>query len=310
MDSLLSDIPSMIRAMHIEEARGLLQVYLVSIFEKQTVLQQKFQELTSERDSLIARQVSGEVIEYIDVLIDSLNSEILKVHEALNLHETEFLRCVPQLGHIIVNITGWSYYDSVYRFKEDFVAAARGMARRVENLYVVDINGFIATYATVRGDGACFFRSFLTVLAYQEAGIVLPNDPEGIHEWIIRLKLLMCSHIQEIVKHNPHFEVNLQTIPHNGDVRSLQDYFSMFIRYDYQGTNYDCKILAVIFGKPIHVIRSRPSENEICQTFPPGRAEVHAIAEDHINILHQPGHYVAIVNIILCELHPAVPPEY
>jgi hypothetical protein len=184
------------------------------------------------------------------------------------------------------------------------------MARRSENLQMVHTDKFIASYATVRGDGACFFRSILTVLAYQLSGVVLPYDPEGIHEWIIRLKLLMCAHIQKTVQGNPQFEIDLQSIPENGAVRTLAEYFVRFIDPTYHGTNYDCKILASMFGKPIHVIRATPEYGQTHETFPPGREVINAIAKDHIKLLYQPGHYVAIVEVIYCLLSPAIAPEF
>lgn len=312
MDSLLCEVPSMMRSRQFEEARAILQVFLVSIFATLTVLLQRYQTLENERDALIASEQSGNKNEDFDVRKNSFASAIQIAKEEQELHQAEFRSCGPQLGHAITTITGQHYTDTVDRFKADFATAVHGMAHRFEELQSIEIPGFCATYATVRGDGSCLFRAFLTVLAFQLVGVVLPNDPEGMMEWIIRLKLLMCSHIQEIVRNNSHFAGELLSIPRNGTVCNLQDYFAKFICHGYHGTDYDCKILAGMFGKPIHVIQDKPGSVETHQTFPAGPGqELRAIELTDMFIVHQSGcHYVPVVHVVSCWLEPAVAPKY
>ena len=181
------------------------------------------------------------------------------------------------------------------------------MARRTEDLTMVNINGLSARYATVRGDGACLFRAFLTAFAYDLIRVVLPYDLERMHEWIFQLKFLMCDHIREMVRGNPQFWRDLQSIPANSAVRTLEDYFQLFLQTAYQGTNYDFKILADMFGKPIHVIRQYPSQYETHQSFLQG--EILSTEAGHIIIMYQSGHYVAIIYISHCKLLSAVVPE-
>jgi len=207
--------------------------------------------------------------------------------------------CVPTLQKYIINIPG----NSVERFIADFAIAASHMDRRTKDLSMVNINGFIASYATVIGDGACLFHAFLTALAHQLVGVVLPFDTSTmeIHGWILRLKLLMCDHILEN-KGEDFIEV-LRTIPENGTVNTLDDYFKKFLEPTYHGTNFDIEILSKMFGKPIHVIREEPTDWETHQSFLKG--QILSTEAGHINILFQPGHYVPIITIYDCSLRPA-----
>jgi hypothetical protein len=309
MNSLLGDIPWVLRANHFKEAHHMLLVFLISSFTAIARLQKEKEAFDSQRDGLIARKLGGLSIPNCKTKLSSLDTAIRDAKLRLEHLEAEYLSCEPKLGKIITSLTdGRNYPDTVQKFKEDFKVAARSMEHRADDLLMVDMNGFLASYATVRGDGNCLFRAFLTVLAYQEANVVLAYDPEGLLEWIIRLKLLMCAHIQEIVKRNPSFESELKSIPENGTVRTLQDYFVIFMRNGYQGTNYDCTILANMFEKPIHVIREEQLTEEICQTFAPSSKEVFLIEDNHIKILYQHGHFVAIIEVLQCVFQAAVLP--
>ncbi len=304
MDSLISDIPSLIRAKRFDEALTLLRVFLISVSETITRLQSKFNELTCDNDALVARSLSGETIENYPVKRASLDDAIQQAKDELDSFYTEFRAC--GLVDIIIEVTGKGFSDTVEIFKADFKAAACGMGKR-DDLSMVGMNGFIASYATVRGDGACLFRAFLTVMAFQETNTVLPYDPEGMHEWIIRLKLLMCHNIQKMVQSNPDFFRNLQTIQENSTVRTLADYFVEFLKPDYHGTNYDCKVLTGVFGKTIHVIRndSQTESREVCQTFLPNTDGSLAINDDDVIILYTPGHYDAIIEPFGLEIRAA-----
>jgi hypothetical protein len=311
MNSLLGDILSDLRAARFNEALAMLQVFLDSAYTAHARLESQCQTAVCGKDEIFARLLSSasETCDpQIETMMLSLESLISDAKLRLEQQEAEYRSCEPKLGATIMALTGRNYSDTVQNFMEDFKVAARSMAHRSEDLLMVDINGFLASYATVRGDGNCLFRAFLTVLAYQEANVVLPYDPEGLLEWIIRLKLLMCAHIQEIVKRNPSFESDLKSIPENGTVRTLQDYFVIFMRNGYQGTNYDCTILATMFEKPIHVIHEQQLTEEICQTFAPRGKEVILIEDNDIIILHQHGHFVAIIEVFRCDFQAAVLP--
>ena len=304
MESLLDDIPGMIRAGHLLEGLRLLLTFLISVFSETTRLQNELKHLECQRDENIARQLSGENIE--DVLMASLDSAIEDVGKKLQLHQSEFDACINRLKNLFSGCP-----EGVVKFTAEFAIAVVGMAHRIENLDTVHINEqFLVSYATVRGDGACLFRAFLTALAYRLLGVVLPNDPEGIHEWILRLKFLMCDHIRAMVLRYPDFERELQTIPENGTVRSLKDYFEKFLEPAYHGTNFDIKILADMFDMPIHVIRQNTASVETHQSFAPRGQVLLEIKDEDIKILYQPGHYVAIINCAFWNVNPAVAPEW
>ena len=325
---LLSDIPSMYRAGRFSEALGLLRVILISLFSSSDGSRATSQPPESDRDRLYALRLSG-LPDDFDAPLDLANppdDDIFSLNPSLDSAPRlvrypqdgaaaiappidEYDSCAPQLGNIIFSLTGQNFPDCVSNFVQDFKTAVRVMAHRVDLLNMVNINGFVASYATVRGDGNCLFRAFLTALAYQTTGVVLPFDPKDMLDWIIRLKLLMCHHIQETVRRNPNFEAELRSIPENGTVRNLQQYFTIYMRNGYYGTNYDLRLLARMFHNSIHVIREHPVSGETHQTFPPSSAEVHAIRPGDIIILYQGGHYVAIIDVFNCTYSPAVAPE-
>ena len=286
MDSLLSDIPAMIRTNRFDYALVLLQVFIHSAASIIIRLETDKQKLESELAKLTFRQESGEVIPDFAVLFESLVSATEDADSAFARIVKEYESCFPKLRNIINSLT-LQYNDNADRFKTDFAKAARGMVRRVEDLSMVNIPGFLASYANVRPGESSVLRAFLTVLAYQVAGVVLPYDHEDMQNWIIRLKLLICAHMQKT-------EVN------------LQDYFGKFIEYEFPVCGNHWKHLAVMFGKPIHVIFEQPTTVLTQNTFTPGRHSVRSIKQDHFNILEQPGHchYVAIVKIFYCKLQP------
>jgi hypothetical protein len=63
-----------------------------------------------------------------------------------------------------------------------------------------------------------------------------------------------------------------------------------------------------MFEKPIHVIREEQLTEEICQTFAPSSKEVFLIEDNHIKILYQHGHFVAIIEVLQCVFQAAVLP--
>jgi len=281
---------------------NVLLTFLSTVYAERAPLQDAYQQLELQQNELLAKKRRNPRLQDFEVLNRSLNEAIQNAKDKLDHHWELFNRnCIPILEQYVQRIP-----EGAQRFTAEFAIAASLMARRKEDLSMVNINGFTASYATVRGDGACFFRAFLTALAYQLIGVVLPYDLEEMHEWILRLKFLMCDHIREIVQGNPQFERDLMKIPANGTIRSLEHYFQIFIRPAYQGTNYDCKILADMFGKPIHVIRQYQSSHETHQSFLQG--EILTTEAGHINILYQPRHFVAIISIYQCDLSSAFVP--
>lgn len=285
-------------------ALRLLLAFLQFITSEFTSLRSVCREHISARDKLIAHHLSGENVEYYDAKVASLNCAIADVESDLNCHQTLFTSCTIRLIPLIQ-----MFPEGVSRFTAELMFKAFGMAHRTEPLVPVEIGAqFSAHYATVRGDGACLFRAFLTAFVYKSVEIVLPNDTEGMCEWILRLKLLMCDRIRQMVEESQDFATQLMTIPENGKIRTLYEYFIEFLKPAYHGTNFDCQILADLFGIPIHVIREEASFGETHQSFLPRGVEIQEIEAGHIILIFQGAHYVPAIKIRKNEFRPAVSP--
>ena len=317
MDSLLKRLDlDFGRKKDIQFARIRLMEFLLKSFIYRKELQKQHDDLDEKRNVLVARHLSGVRIPDYAGQLTRLSGAISELEVKLMHHDAEYRKCEPALGAYIFKLTGRGYFDSVEQFKADFFRAVPSMCLDPEELQTLNTGaGFLASIREILGDGNCLIRALLSQLALKRddgaEGVVLPKDPPGMLEWIVRLKLLMCAHIQMIVGRFPDFEAQLLSIPANATVRSLPQYFAMFIRNGYNGTDCDCRILAAMFGTPIHVISKWPTEIENCQTFLPigmASTRVDAIRQEHINIAYDGSHYDSIVEIFDCDLRPAVAP--
>jgi hypothetical protein len=162
----------------------------------------------------------------------------------------------------------------------------------------------------VRGDGACGIRAFLTSFFFVKFGIALPRDPEGMISLIAQVKMLFFELIQ-IIDSNPlnrDFIIGLLSNPDNGSKKSnIYEYFDMVVKPDYQFTNFDLRVLIILFNlsypdlKQINVIRktavSTNGLEEQYQSFSKDGI-VEPVSMKHINILYTGGHYKAIFHIV------------
>lgn len=289
MESLASELSGMIRDGETQSAFNLYMTFLVSMVFEITNLDNMLLRLQSESDVICARIESGEKVKHEKVILDSFQTEIKKTKKQLKgQHES-----LGSYSHLIpiffVNLM--DFCAKIETFKTEFLLYIRTIGDSQENLRLHFGDKGMIHYANVRGDGACLYRSFLTALAYNSTQVILPYDPKGIHEWILRLKLLMCQHIYTMVKRNPEFERELLTIPVNGQVDTLEQYIQMFLQPAYYGTDVDIQILADMFGQQFIVI----FEREICghthQKFVPRHQDVNGT----ISVLFGSAHFSPII---------------
>lgn len=159
---------------------------------------------------------------------------------------------------------------------------------------------FTGKYLPVRGDGNCGLRAFLTALA-SRSGKYLPIDPPEIMEWINRLKPLMIQEVNQLISTGIIDEYNLLSIPENqfGAGATLDDYFAKFLTDGYHITNFDFLVLASMFNLQINVIRQNINGIDDIQCFVRHGNEIDLNIAEHICILQQPGHFVALIEV--CE---------
>jgi len=76
----------------------------------------------------------------------------------------------------------------------------------------------------------------------------------------------------------------------------------MVLAPDYQATNFELRLLCVLFGlvnpqlAQVNIIRNTPSLFEIYQSMS-GSGRIEPVSNAQINILHVPGHYKSIVDL-------------
>jgi hypothetical protein len=279
--------------MYVSESYHLLVIFLVSVFETTCQLNAAVNKLQDEMDTLVSKKFSGARIPDYKVLVESFKTAFKEAKHKLDTHKREFSENAQKVGNIITTLSTEAF-DTIDTFLRDFKAFARAtMDYRSEEEYQEFQNSEVnCTYVSVRGDGSCLFRSFLTILANRETGKILPYDIKDIHMWIIRLKMLMCKYIQ--LKCDEDFKQKLCV-----ETRSakLCDYFAKFICHEYFGTDLDIQILAEMFKTPIHVIFKEQIGDLNSNTFLPKRSQIRAVKSEHFKILMSRLHYDAIINL-------------
>jgi len=211
--------------------------------------------------------------------------------------------CVPStLPSINIPYEVEASMETVQKFREEFVTFIGKMQLPAEvPLEKVTIPRFSASYSRVRGDGNCGPRAFLTLLALHSIGRLLPENPQDLCMWIFRLKELMIPFIIQMSK-DCSFLSALLSIPQNGTVENLDQYFALLMSDGYYFTNFEFKVLAIMFDTQINIIRQESNQFEEYQCFTPKGVPIKPIKRDHLNILYQTGHYVPIVEILFVQL--------
>lgn len=187
----------------------------------------------------------------------------------------------------------WISYDDDREVKRES-NETRDVLRRQLHLQISD----------VRGDGACGWRAFITGVIRILCGKQLSYDPARMIEFIHKVKLLLVElvHILDQNPANKDFITDLMTVPQNGRRQNLDTYTSMVLAPEYQATNFELRLLCVLFGlvnpqlSQVNIIRSTPSLLEIYQSMS-GSGRIEPVSNAQINILHVPGHYKSIVHL-------------
>lgn len=193
--------------------------------------------------------------------------------------------------------------DTIQKFIADFRHAVPSMAPRAVVGRAVSNSVMDATWASINGDGNCGPRAFLTSLALVKFGLLLPHDPQGMLDWVLRMKLLMAQHMMHLISAGVLSVSDLLTIPENGRIETLDEYFAKFMSNGYFLTNFEFQVLATMFDAQINIIRETPTDNETFQMFAPFGDKFKAVRDGQINIMFQgqpmkSGHYVVVVKIL------------
>lgn len=192
--------------------------------------------------------------------------------------------------------------DSAEEFLRDFetfapMIAVSGAVQGAVQEVKIQTPKFTGSYIPVRGDGNCGIRAFLAALGFLLCGLLFPNDPLVLKEWICRLKVLMKVQITKLAAHDSAYEKAVLSIPENKGVVTLNDYFALMMADGYYFTNFEFQVLAIMFGYQINVIRQYPTKYEEFQCFVPINVLEEAISDRHLNILYQGGHYVPLTQL-------------
>lgn len=187
----------------------------------------------------------------------------------------------------------WISYSDSHEVKRESTEA-RAVLRRILRLRISD----------VRGDGACGWRAFITGAIRILCGKQLSYDPEQMIEFIHEVKLLVVELVRILAQNpsNKDFITDLMTVPQNGRRQNLDTYNAMVLAPDYQATNFELRLLCVLFGlvnpqlAQVNIIRNTPLFGEIYQSMT-GSGRIVPVSNQHVNILHVPGHYKSIIHL-------------
>lgn len=187
----------------------------------------------------------------------------------------------------------WISYDDAREVKRESTET-RTIVRRILHLRISD----------VRGDGACGWRAFITGVIRILCGKQLSYDPARMIEFIHEVKVLLVELVHILVKNpaNKDFITDLMTVPENGRRQNLATYTAMVLAPDYQATNFELRLLCVLFGlvnpqlSQVNIIQNTPSLLEIYQSMS-GSGRIEPVSNQQINILHVPGHYKSIIHL-------------
>ena len=176
----------------------------------------------------------------------------------------------------------------------------------------------------VRGDGACGWRAFVSGVIRLVCGKQLAYDPKQMIEFIHEVKLLLIELVGILAKNptNEDFINGLMTVPDNSGKKNLHSYSAMVLAPDYQATNFELRLLCVLFGlwnpqlSQVNIIRNTPLFGEIYQSISVS-GRVLPVSNEQINILHVPGHYTghytghykSIVHLTEGVLPPIISPD-
>lgn len=182
------------------------------------------------------------------------------------------------------------------------------MENRVEKIVNIQFDGRAIDLgvADVRGDGACGWRAFIAGAIRLLTGKRLSFDPAGMTNYVTQVKQLMFRLIEILTQTpgNEDFITSLYNNPDNGECKTFQIYTAMVANPSYYATNFELRLLCVLFGmfdpqlSQVNIIRENPSSVEVYQSLS-ASGQIAPVSNSQINILIQQvrRHYMSIYHL-------------
>lgn len=163
--------------------------------------------------------------------------------------------------------------------------------------------GMECEVSEMRGDGACWIRAFLSGIVLLLTGVVLPRDPKGMTEFVVRAKELMVAYIRLLILKgdNVDFVADLfRSMEHGGRTSgNFDEYISMLMHSDCRGGNPELRVLCGIFGLvncdfgQVNVIYEKPL---IDGTFYQSLRAYDFGGSPKFSLFYVPGHFDLIIS--------------
>jgi hypothetical protein len=323
----------------IEEAIGFARAMLASLEPERAkliaqhnnamanlkVLEENAKKSGSLEDGCALSKAMAECVELGKMLEDGVKVYSTVFEELKKLQRFETARVAPivppvgvsverlhrEVAALTIEMVGfWSAYDDSGEHRKE----------SHEKLQCGDGKELAVHIADVRGDGACGWRAFISGVVRIITGgrKRLPYDPVGLPDFLARIKVLVLELVQ-LLQQNPDnrdFITALFKNPDNGQPNTFETYRVMVTNQAYQATNYELRLLCVLFGlfdaqlTQVNIIRQTPSFGEIYQSIS-ATGQIQPVSNGHINILHVPGHYKSIFYLtqgVLPRIYPVENP--
>jgi len=282
------------------------------------------QKTQSEEDVIKLSEAQAPCHRLSKMLLESIKMYSAVSEELSKLQRFETLRRAPivpafatidTLRNKVAKLVGemcqhWSTYDDSMEPRTESVEQIAGPMQ----------------IADVRGDGACGPRAFITGVIRIITGGQVPKvrpvhlsyDPARMIEFVAKVKVLMLELVQFLSQNpgNQEFITALYNNPDNGAVKTFASYKAMVSNPAYHMTNFELRLLCVLFGmfdprlSQVNIIRKTPKFGEQYQSLS-ASGQIEPVSNEHINILHVPGHYMSIVHLtegVLPRIYPVEAP--
>jgi hypothetical protein len=275
----------------------------------------KLSELETKKDEL-SRQITENVIYYSTIcyelnLLKQLSSSqraplIVAVAGSSSQGDATIASLTNKVEKLLAQMVDfWTTYDD-RREDHNKSTEIKDIRGRKLRLQISD----------VRGDGACGWRAFVSGVIRLVCGKQLAYDPKQMIEFIQEVKLLLIELVGILAKNpaNEDFINGLMTVPENGGQKNLHSYSAMVLVREYQATNFELRLLCVLFGlvnpklSQVNIIRNTPFFGEIYQSISVS-GRVLPVSNEQNNILQVPGHYKSIVHLTEGVLPPIILPD-
>jgi hypothetical protein len=315
MDTLLRSIKDYIAVGEITEALKLIKLLTTTAEEYNIFMHNKIDNLNKECQLLKTLASSDQHIDNV-INLSSKQNQLEEAIKELTIHIEEyssisdqlnhFRNCIPiqllpsfkdliiKVAHFKWRLYNWAFFESGFNSLRPFETIHQRHPRGCLTINFVD----------VRGDGACGFRAFLSEVIYQASHkqVLLPYDPAGIHIYIKELKEIICEFIDIIhaVPANAWFVNDILSVPQNQKrgIATIDEYKIFLMQKDYFMTNYEIRLIAMLFKTQINIIREHTFSTETHQCFPPVDKDIAPVDSDsQYTLIQRRNHFVAAVNV-------------